>query len=260
MLGNSPQLGSKNRRGAGRPGSWTLTVVSLVLAMLAPAGGAAIEVPLRAQLGDFWCWAACSEMVLDYLAGTDASNQCSLVRSVKTDPDKCRCTPPNGQSADDGESCSFGAPFEGPDYIKMLLGPVKRTKQDDSNQAPLNRAVLACEIDRRERPVIAWWKQKQLKCTEMGHLVVARDFAPSTKYGGLVLINDPMPLKMGSVYWLTWRGFSCGNGLGGHCIDYFDIKPPSTPPVTCSSEPELDPSGCSADAAEFEKVADFDAA
>src|SRR5687767_6321804 len=96
----------------GLDSAWRHTASAWVLLAILSAGpGSAIEVPLYGQRGDVWCWAASSEMVLDYLANDDVANQCELVRSVKPDPDKCQCSPPDGQSAESPLTCNLADPF-----------------------------------------------------------------------------------------------------------------------------------------------------
>lgn len=231
-------------------------LLGLVLAP-GPAVGGVLDVPLIPQVGALWCWAASAEMVLDFLeedaASQAAVGQCTLARRL---PDSfCDCKPPDGFCRNDSR-CDQPTPFGSREFVPRLLPGVTRTNQALGHRPPLDRDLLACEIDRRGRPVIAWWLVKDLTCHQRGsHLVVVSGFEPGTPRGDLVLVLDPQPVRAGDRYWLTWRGFACGFRLGGHCVDYYDIRESPTELTCAKPNGELDDFECGKTAPEeFEKI------
>jgi Papain-like cysteine protease AvrRpt2 len=236
-------------------------IATAEIILLASAGAAQIlEVPEIPQRMANWCWAASAEMVLDYLAPTQlyraAVGQCTLVQSLPQA--QCDCVGPDGFDATD-PGCDRPDPFWIGDFLPGLLGHVARTQQPYGHWTPLHRDLLACEITKRQRPVIAWWKDGY--CALAGHLVVSSGIAKPTALGDLVLIHDPWPVQMGDSYWLTWRGFGCGFKLGGHCVDYYDIQGTGAPKSCPLPSGDLDAFDCgTTPPADYERVSEIPAA
>lgn len=234
-----------------------LVLPSAVLTMVLISRGvtaSVLDMELIPQRGSFWCWAASAEMTLDYLAPTklyrDAVGQCSLVRSLGLQP-QCDCPCPDGFNAA-SPACEQADPFGQGDFLPGLLGDVKKTSQNSTNLAPIDRDLLTYEVDTRKRPIIAWWGDGDCQYGQ-GHLVVSSGVERNTARGDLVLILDPQPIQTGDRYWLTWRGFSCGSFLGGHCVDYYDLQGTAAPPKYPATV-DLDGVGCGSPAVSFEKI------
>jgi len=225
-----------------------LTVVSLGLGQNAIADVLPLQ-PIP-QRGKLWCWAASSEMVLDYLAPGPvyraAAGQCSLVRSLPQA--SCDCSAPDGFNMND-PGCDQRTPFVPDDFVPKLIENVQRTAPPAGTFKAISTNLLTCEIKTRRRPIVTWWRYPQ-KCKDAGHLVVASGIEPGTNLGSLVLIQDPWPVEIGNTYWLTWRGFACGLQLSGHCVDYYDVQKSEGAPASCDASQPLDNTDCSQPSAE----------
>ena len=225
-----------------------LTVVSLGLGQNAIADVLPLQ-PIP-QRGKLWCWAASSEMVLDYLAPGPvyraAAGQCSLVRSLPQV--SCDCPPPDGFNVTD-PGCDRRTPFVPDDFVPKLIEYVQRTAPPAGTFKAISRNLLTCEINTRRRPIVTWWRYPQ-KCKDAGHLVITSGIEAGTNLGSLVLIQDPWPVEIGNTYWLTWRGFACGLQLSGHCVDYYDVQKSEGAPPSCDASQPLDDTDCSHPSAE----------
>lgn len=251
-----------SRAGGCRGGKSSVRAVGMLLAGMFLSSsqlmGQVLDVALIPQRGSLWCWAASSEMVLDYLAPTSlysaAVGQCTLAQSV-LEP-RCACKLPNDYESTD-PSCRRSTPFGHDDFIPQLLPSVIQTSQPYGRYVPIDRDLLTCEIADRRRPVVAWWREIGVSCEDNGHLVVVSGIKRDTTQGDLVLVLNPWPLMSGDRYWLTWRGFGCGWKRGGHCVDYYNVQG-RTGPSRCDDAPSLDTFECGVtEPASFEIISDI---
>jgi|SRR5712671_1417861 len=126
-------------------GAWWSLFLLLAL-LLAPLGQSAephsragtLNVPLKSQMTEMWCWAACAEMVCGYFGVS--ITQCGQANASFGRRDCCASTPP--------EECVYGG---WPDFHRYGI-VAKRT-----NDVALRWNELRDEIVANKRPVIFTW-------------------------------------------------------------------------------------------------------
>lgn len=152
-----------------------------------------LPIPLIGQIGSWWCWAACAQMVDCWRKGAAAgTTQCALASDHVT-PHCCGHTPPSPQ-------CDRGLTASAITAVWQRLGSVAATQDGQLSLARLDAELAA------RRPV-----QLGLTSTLGGHVVLVVGVNPSA---GQYTVHDPLPLGQGSITLATADQLNAGLGQG----------------------------------------------
>lgn len=161
-------------------------------------GSGSLNVQLRPQETDMWCWAASGEMIMEFL-GTHVS-QCEQASKEFNCPDCCVQDVP--------EACVNGGFPQFDSYGFKCHSTV---------DSPLSWENVQDQISNKRTPfAFSWHKDGG------GHMMVVTGcFAVSgTNY---VEVHDPWPPDIGDHYTLTYSNFVSGDNYS-HWDDYYDVS------------------------------------
>ncbi|MDP4219018.1 MAG: papain-like cysteine protease family protein [Bacteroidota bacterium] len=190
-----------------------------------------LHVPLIGQIGDYWCWAACTEMVTTYYHNTIDSTapiikQCNLVKLLYKDTCclDCKTVQPGNVPAEFDQN---GAPFPqtDPNSANCEGYTYSVTQGPDTHLSwavvMLSEDSLRAQIRNRMPVIFEWfWTADVLDSATQqdAHIMVAEGIPHSSYiYSHMwIAINDPLP-----------------TGRGRHRIisyaEYANIKPMTIP-------------------------------
>jgi hypothetical protein len=188
------------------------------------------------QARDRWCWAASSEMVLEFLGEQSArACQCRLAQAVLGSTNCCAgpasCVP----SADASVRCNeprWPAFVERPGlyrfYYRTTCDALPNRQDDDGCEGrPIGWRDLADEIC-HGRPVIAVLRPRG---SALGHAVVVKGV--STHPRRRVLVLDPASLcpsnrdcegELDEGFWISYEEFAAGWDGRVHWVDFYGIR------------------------------------
>ena len=160
-----------------------------------------LEMTLKPQEQNFWCWAACAEMVMEHLSDTDTITQC--VEANKQFGREDCCSSPTSDSCD-----RPGWPqFEKYGY-----------DADTTFDEALSWEDVKKQIDCKKSPFCVTWKWDE----GGGHMMVASAYKKIDE-DSLVKIYDPLPVGTGTPQWVRYSEYVSGPGYT-HWDDFFNIK------------------------------------
>ena len=174
------------------------TLALTLLAVLPIVVGArTLPVPLRCQEQTNWCWAACSQAVLDYYGNTIA--QCDIANYASSRNGWCTtnicCTNPGSTTCCNKGNCMYGANG----CISDILA--HWGVNNAGTAAALSVTTVRSEINTNYRPFVIRWGWTG----GGGHFIVARG-ADEVNSGGNVLVwyMDPWPTTGCSQHFSTY--------------------------------------------------------
>jgi hypothetical protein len=179
-----------------------------------------LPVTLRAQEESNWCWAASGEMVSEFITGGNVQ-QCAEVNRRYGRNDCCNNPTP--------AACNRTG---WPDDLLTAAG-LTWTRTTDS---ALSLAMVKSQISRQSscwaRPFAFTWRWTN----GGGHMMVARGYRVlelrGVKFGeftlpglkiDMVQVNNPLPVDVGTVEWVTYANYVSGAGHT-HWHDYHSIR------------------------------------
>jgi hypothetical protein len=124
-----------------------------------------LNVPLDSQQMEFWCWAACSQMVLNF-EKIDI-DQCDIVKAAF------------GLSATDCHDCDEAR------YIPYLQQHTGQYLRDSLNLSQLKNELA------QQHPVFVVWSRGTTNKPEASHMVVITGYSPGLHGDIVVDYNDP---------------------------------------------------------------------
>jgi hypothetical protein len=164
-----------------------------------PPASYSLAVPLRGQETNVWCWAATTEMCLDFL-GTNVS-QCDCANKYTSRSDCCNSPTP-------GPCVTTGWP---------VFGAYGYTFSQTSNTA-LSFDQIKDQTYCKKKPVafIWWWTGGG------GHIMVAKGYKTQggTNY---VHMNDPWPPNVGTISYITYAHYVSQAGSHTHGDDFYNL-------------------------------------
>ncbi|MBU1700718.1 MAG: C39 family peptidase [Candidatus Eisenbacteria bacterium] len=175
----------------------TLALMVFVFIILAPGRGAAkfLSVPVVGQEQTNWCWAACTEAVLDYYA--ISAEQCDIANaacsdhspswcsSCVSDPDYC-CNNPGHATCCNKSNCMYGAPGCLADLLATWgLGSA-------GYAGVLSLSTIRNDINVNCRPIIINWYWT----AGGGHYIVGRGVTSDN----MIYYMNPLPVGSGGYH------------------------------------------------------------
>lgn len=160
-----------------------------------------LQVPLAAQESDMWCWAACTQMILEFMG-----EQVPQCKQVNLSLELSNCC--NSPTPDDCDESGW------PEFYRYGFS-------SDSVDAPLSWQQLKTEID-NNRPIAFSWAWKQ----GGGHMMVAVGYAEPH----WVYVNNPWPPSgdstrhEGDHQIITYSEY-VRSADHDHYRDYYNIRP-----------------------------------
>ncbi|MCB0649676.1 MAG: C39 family peptidase [Saprospiraceae bacterium] len=162
------------------------------------------EIPLIGQETNLWCWAACTQMVMEYYY--TFVPQCEIVNKTKKRGDCCT----DSEAKQDGLKCRQTGWFRydnyGFDYDSTTFGTA------------VSWIKLKEEID-ANRPVSFAWSWS----SGGGHLMVATGYLESGD-NKLVYVTDPWPAGKGDHRWVTYKQFVSQPKNHTHQSDLYNLR------------------------------------
>ncbi len=185
----------------------------------APAVIHSLPVKLHPQETENWCWAACGQMVMEYL-GTNIS-QCEQANNRYHRAECCSDTlwkARTGLSKDDGSLLTFinCARSGWPEFEKYHFA-FKRTSSAALTWNEL-KAQLSGGPDSMGNPVAFSWKWKR----GGGHMMIAKGYA-SIDGQNYVVVLDPWPANKGDEVIIPYSAYVEDPGKYSHWDDFYDL-------------------------------------
>ncbi len=179
----------------------------------------ALPVKMHPQETENWCWAACGQMVMEYL-GRNIS-QCEQANN-RYNRREC-CGPSlnsqlNGLSKDDSTLLAYlnCARSGWPEFAKYNFY-FKRTTSAALTWDEL-KAQLSPGPKSKGKPVAFSWRWKR----GGGHMMVAKGYT-SIDGQNYVIVLDPWPAKKGDVVIIPYSAYVEDPGNYSHWDDFYDI-------------------------------------
>lgn len=160
--------------------------------------GRELDMILRPQEANFWCWAASGEMVMEELGGTVA--QCDEANKRFGREDCCILS-----GSDDCDNGGW------PQFAKY--GYTAERTDDEA----LSWEEVKKQIDCRRVPFCVTWR-----IGDGGHMMVISGYR-SINGVDQVLIRDPLPVDSGSSRWIRYSEYVSGPGYT-HWDDFYNIQ------------------------------------
>jgi hypothetical protein len=187
---------------------------------ITPAKIHSLPVRLRPQETENWCWAACGQMVMEYL-GRDisqceqANNRYDLTGCCIRDLVPLRAN----LSKDDSSLIAYVncARSGWPEFEKYNFAS-KRTTNAALKWDEL-KAQLSGGPDSRGRPVVFSWRWKK----GGGHMMVAKGYT-SIDGQNYVIILDPWPPNKGDEIIIPYSAYVEDPGNYSHWDDFYDLS------------------------------------
>lgn len=177
----------------------TITVVSGEPSCVPDMNSGSVNVLLIPQMTDMWCWAASGQMCMGYY-GYNVS-QCSQAKQEFGLQEDC-CNSPITSECDKGgwpEFNKYGFSADVTDSTALSLDLIKR------------------QISCLKKPVSFSWRW----LGGGGHMMVIIGYKVVDGENYL-LINDPLPVQIGSQYYITYDKYVAGLDHK-HWNDYYNI-------------------------------------
>lgn len=209
-----------------------LLAMAVVMATLVPGEAPAqpqpqmpppvvLNVPLELQQTPVWCWAAVTQMAIEYRRGSSLE-QCQILERVHGLPPGACCMPPMLQCAHAAQG------LQDIQRILLALGGVM------SDHTPPLQPMQLYSILRQGDPVIVHIMSSMVS----SHVVIARGmrfqmqavmtpFGPSYRIVPIVLVNDPLSFIPSEVPYERFSGIWMDALIVGGTIQ---VQTPSTPP------------------------------
>ena len=163
-----------------------------------------LDVTLIGQLGYWWCWAACGEMVMSSL-GRDVAQCVQAENQVRQELQCCETPPPP----------PFGCDDTGwPQFEKYGF------KADTTHDKALCWEDVKKQINCLKTPFC--FSKKFLGSDEDGHMMVICGYKISDG-DTLVLKYDPEPVGRGSQQWISYASYVSGPDFT-HWDDYYNVR------------------------------------
>jgi hypothetical protein len=163
-----------------------------------PADASSLDMTVIPQDETLWCWAACTEMIVEKLKDT-IIRQCAEATRTRTDQADC-CTSPDGCNA-------TGWPDFHPHGLDSKTTEERAlTMEEIKNQIDCNKAPIAYAIN--------------YMASEGGHMLVIDGYKSQNGTDSIFVLN---PQGGGSYRLLSYAEYLSGYGYV-HYKDIYDIK------------------------------------
>jgi hypothetical protein len=178
----------------------------------------AIPVDLIGQQETQWCWAASAQMIMNSLG--KPVEQCEQAKSRFHN---LACCPPPGPKDDAYSGCVRGA---WPEFYKYGF-KFKRTDVGQPNTW-LTWDEIRRQISILKSPVAFSWLYADGGPVK-GHMMVINGYE-TIRAGNFLLVEDPLPLKTGTLKKIRYETYVEQRGSYSHWFDYYNIASGSSIP------------------------------